>query len=77
MGATRTQVYLTEEQRTLIDRRRAETGVTLAQVVRAALDAYLADDELDAQHQALDATFGSCPGFGAGVPSRAEWDHRG
>lgn len=48
---------------------RAE-GVTLAEVVRRALDAYLgAERDADV---ALAATFGADPN--AGAPSRDEWD---
>ncbi len=71
MSAVRTQVYLTEEQRTRIDAVVAETGGTLAEVVRAALDEYLAHQVPDAR-SALDATFGVDPKIA--VPSRSEWD---
>ena len=40
-SATRTQVDLTEEQRRLIDRIAAGDGVTMAEVIRRALDVYL------------------------------------
>lgn len=71
MSAVRTQVYLTEEQRARIDAVVAETGGTLAEVVRAALDEYLATHVPDAT-AALAATFGADPGVD--VPPRAEWD---
>ncbi len=70
MSATRTQVYLTEEQRRRIDEIAREEGVTLAEVVRRALDAYLdRDTNVEA---ALAATFGADPQ--AGAPGRDEWD---
>ncbi len=69
MSATRTQVYLTAEQRLRIDEIARAEGVTLAEVVRRALDVYL-QDELDPK-EALAATFGADPD--ARAPSRDEW----
>jgi predicted DNA-binding protein len=70
MSATRTQIYLTEEQRRRIDEVAKASGVTMAEIVRRALDAYLAG-EVDSS-TALAATFGAVPD--ASVPSRDEWD---
>lgn len=70
MAATRTQVYLTEEQRRMIDEVAKAEGVTLAEVVRRALDSYL-DAERDAA-LTLASTFGS--DRDARAPSRDEWD---
>jgi len=70
MAATRTQVYLTTEQRERIDRISASEGRTLAEVVRAALDAYLAERAPDPE-TALEQSFGAAPGLT--VPSRDEW----
>ena len=70
MPATRTQVYLTEDQRRMIDEIARAEGVTLAEVVRRALDAYL-NAERDAA-AALSSTFGADPD--ARSPSRDEWD---
>ena len=70
MSATRTQIYLTEEQRRRIDEVARAEGTTLAEVVRRALNSYLADD-LDAG-AALRATFGGDPD--ARGPDRGEWD---
>jgi hypothetical protein len=70
MSATRTQVYLTEDQRRMIDEIARAEGVTLAEVVRRALDAYL-NAERDAA-AALASTFGADPE--ARSPSRDEWD---
>lgn len=66
--AQRTQIYLSDEQRARIDELAARRHLTMAEVVRRAIDTYLAlDDDLD-------ATFGTAPGLRAGVPSREEWD---
>ena len=67
--AHRTQIYLTDEQRARIGEIAERRQMTMAEVVRRALDAYLdvADD--------VDATFGAAPGIGAHVPSREEWAH--
>lgn len=71
MPATRTQVYLTEEQRQRIDALAEAEGITMAEVVRRALDAYL-DEENPDPRPALAATFGADPH--AAFPSRDEWD---
>ena len=71
MSATRTQVYLSEEQRARVDRLTRSEGVTLAEVVRRALDRYLEETDPD-PGPALRATFGSIPD--ASAPSRDEWD---
>jgi len=69
MSSTRTQVYLTEEQRRRVDQLADAEGVAMAEIIRRALDEYLRDDA-DAT-TALDATFGANPE--ATVPSRDEW----
>ena len=69
MAAIRTQVYLTQDQRRRIDEVARAEGVTLAEVIRRALDAYL-NAERDAA-VALAATFGADPD--ARAPSREEW----
>ena len=66
--ASRTQIYLSDEQRARLDEFAGRKRLTMAEVVRRAIDAYLATDD------DLDATFGAAPGFGASVPSRDEWD---
>lgn len=78
-AATRTQVYLTQEQRQQIEELRAHDGRTLAEVIRAALDEYLAthgrlaaDQELAKRQRVLDKTFGSMPDFP--YPDRGDWD---
>jgi predicted DNA-binding protein len=70
MAATRTQVYLTDDQRRRIDEVASAEGVTMAEVVRRALEAYLSSH---ADPKAvLAATFGADPR--AAAPSRDEWD---
>lgn len=68
--STRTQIYLTDEQRRRIDELAESQGLTMAEIIRRAVDGYL-DDQADPQ-AALEATFGSAPDFV--VPSRDEWD---
>jgi len=68
--ATRTQVYLTEEQRSRLDERARREGVPMAKLIREAVDAFLDGDD------DLDATFGSARGIGSTVPSRDEWANR-
>ena len=69
MSATRTQVYLTDEQRRRVDQLADAEGVPMAVIIRRALDNYLTDDA-DAT-TALTATFGAAPS--ATAPSRDEW----
>jgi predicted DNA-binding protein len=71
MSATRTQVYLTEQQRERIDALAEAEGVTMAAIIRRALDLYLEDEAPDGD-VALAATFGAAPD--ATFPSRDEWD---
>jgi hypothetical protein len=70
MSATRTQIYLTADQRRQIDEIAQAEGVTLAEVIRRALDVYLAAERDPGP--ALAATFGADPS--AHAPSRDEWD---
>ena len=69
MSSTRTQVYLTDEQRERIDRVAAAEGLSMAQVIRRAVDEYL-DDRPD-PGAALAATFGAIPH--ATAPPRDAW----
>ena len=71
MAARRTQIYLTAEQRKRLDERRRRERRTLAELVRQAIDAYLADRSVDPA-SALNDTFGVLPRLD--VPSRDEWD---
>jgi hypothetical protein len=69
LSATRTQIYLTENQRARIDRAAEAEGVTMAELVRRALDEYLGDDTDPTA--ALAVTFGADPT--AEAPSRDTW----
>ncbi|HJP71690.1 MAG TPA: ribbon-helix-helix domain-containing protein [Candidatus Limnocylindria bacterium] len=71
MATTRTQIYLTNDQRKQLDARGRRTGAPLARMIREAVDAYLSDDRPDAE-AALDDTFGALPDLE--LPSRDEWD---
>ncbi len=75
MAATRTQIYLTSEQRQKLDSRRRRERKTLAAVVRDAIDAYLGKGPPVDLRKTLDETFGVDPRFN--VPSRDEWGQRG
>ena len=68
--ATRTQIYLTDEQRRRIDELAEAEGVTMAEIIRRAVDGYL-DDQANPE-LALAATFGAAPEIS--VPTRGEWD---
>ena len=68
MASTRTQIYLTEEQRSRLDERARRDGLSMAHLVRDAVDAFLVGDD------DLDATYGAAPGLVAGIPSRDEWE---
>jgi hypothetical protein len=79
MAATRTQIYLTQEQRDRIEELRSRDGRTLAEVIRTALDEYLEthsrpDEERERAEtqRVLDETFGIAPDFE--VPPREEWN---
>jgi hypothetical protein len=79
VAATRTQVYLTEDQRRQIEELRARDGRTLAEVIRTALDEYLAthgrasaEAERAETQRVFDATFGVVPDFPH--PDRGDWD---
>lgn len=71
MTATRTQIYLTAEQRKRLDEVGKRQGKTLAQLVRNAVDCYLAEVGPDLERR-LEETFGVAPNLE--VPSRDEWD---
>jgi hypothetical protein len=70
MSSIRTQVYLTEKQRDRIDRIARARGVTMAEIIRSAVDEYVGDD--DDTTAALASTFGADPNVD--IPSRDEWD---
>jgi ribbon-helix-helix CopG family protein len=73
MPSTRTQIYLTREQRRKLEARRRREGKSMAAVIRDAVDDYL-DGRHGDMKAVLDATFGIDPKFS--VPSRDEWAHR-
>ncbi len=70
MASTRTQIYLTDDQRTRLDLLGRRDGRPLAALVRDAVDAYLEHAAPDAK-AALADTFGTLPQLEA--PSRDEW----
>lgn len=74
MGATRTQIYLTTEQRKRLDARRRRERKTLAQLVREAIDAYLGAPSTDAQ-RIVDGSFGAIPDFNV-PPRHGSWEKR-
>ena len=71
--ATRTQVYLSQEQRARLDELVRRRGGSLAELIREAVDAYLAASGPGAA-EALERTFGAVPDFVA--PPREEWRRR-
>jgi hypothetical protein len=70
MPAMRTQIYLTADQRQRIDELADAEGVTMAEVVRRALDSYLVTGQAGAS-SVLTRTFGAAPE--AQHPDRADW----
>jgi hypothetical protein len=71
MAATRTQIYLTADQRARLDAIRRREGKSLAQVVRDAVDAHVGRSS-PSLAEVLEATAGTMPDLK--VPSRDEWD---
>lgn len=69
--ATRTQIYLTKEQRERLDEVARREEASLAEVIRRAVDQYLDRPSNDLE-AALAATAGALPDLQ--VPSRDEWD---
>lgn len=69
--STRTQIYLTVEQRKRLDALASRDQKTLAQVIRDAVDRYLAEEQ-PAVGETLATTFGVAPELV--VPWRDEWD---
>ena len=65
--AHRTQIYLSDDQRARLDELAERRRLTMAEVIRRALDAYLETDD------DLDATFGAATGIRDHVPGRNEW----
>jgi hypothetical protein len=75
MGATRTQIYLTEQQRKALDARRRRERKTLAAVVRDAIDAYIGVPATADTQRILDESFGSIPDFKI-PPRHGTWRKR-
>jgi hypothetical protein len=71
MPSTRTQIYLTDDQRRRLDQRGRRMGAPMARMIREAVDAYLSDEKQDVE-AALDETFGTLPDLE--LPSRDEWN---
>jgi len=71
MAATRTQIYLTKRQRQRLDEIRRRDGLSLAEVIREAVDQYI-ENSGESIKEALEATYGTMPDLE--VPSRDEWD---
>ena len=71
MASTRTQIYLTDDQRRRLDAKGRLTGAPLARMIREAVDVYLADDQPDPD-ETLNETFGTLPDLE--LPSRDEWE---
>jgi hypothetical protein len=71
MPSTRTQIYLTVDQRRRLDERGRRTGVAMAHMIREAVEAYLVAEAVDVA-AALDETFGALPDLA--VPTRNEWE---
>ena len=73
-AALRTQIYLTAEQRQRLDALRQSREVSLAELIRVAVDDYLDREQLD-RDAALELTFGAVPE--AAAAGREEWGARG
>jgi Ribbon-helix-helix protein, copG family len=71
MASLRTQIYLTREQRERLDLITRRDHRPLAEIIRAAVDAYLCEPQDDPE-AVLEQTFGSMPNLE--VPSRQEWN---
>ena len=69
--ATRTQIYLTDEQRARLSERARREGVPMSQLIRDAVDTLLAGED------DIEASFGAAPNLARRVPPRSEWDRYG
>jgi len=73
MASTRTQIYLTKEQRAKLDALAKREDKTLAELIREAVDRYLETEPSAADRDRILAeTFGALPDLE--VPPRSEWD---
>lgn len=73
MAALRTQIYLTPEQRRALDDLAETDEVSLAELIRLAVDEFLLIRKTDPD-AALDASFGAVPE--AAAAPRSEWQKR-
>lgn len=71
MSSRRTQIYITASQRDRLDALVRRENKPLAQIIRDAIDLYLASARPDPE-SALNSTFGIMPTLS--VPSRDEWN---
>ena len=71
MASTRTQIYLTAEQRTRLDDLGKREQKSMAELIRTAIDRFL-DEEAPDPDEALRQAFGAAPDIE--VPPRSEWD---
>jgi predicted transcriptional regulator len=74
MASTRTQIYLTDEQRARLDAVARRDRRSLAEVIREAVDLFL-DEVAPDPDAVLEDTFGSAPDVE--TPPRGEWSRRG
>jgi metal-responsive CopG/Arc/MetJ family transcriptional regulator len=72
MASTRTQIYLTREQRAKLDALAKREDKSLAEVIREAVDRYLEEEPRSDRDEILKKTFGISPDFE--VPPRSEWN---
>ncbi len=72
----RMQVYLTEQQRRLLERKARANGLPVAALIRRAIDRFLGGDEPEAN---AEDTLIRCLGAlkDLEIPSRHEWDRFG
>jgi len=68
----RTQVYLTDEQIDALQRTAARRRLSMAELIRQALDTFLKREAAGDPDQLLESTLGALPDLE--VPSRGEWD---
>jgi Arc/MetJ-type ribon-helix-helix transcriptional regulator len=70
----RTQIYLTDEQIRELKRTARRRHVSMAELIRQALEGFLKREDGGDPEQALDATLGALPDLE--LPTRAEWNRR-
>ncbi len=73
MAALRTQIYLTADQRRELDLLVEREDVSLAELIREAVDEFL-NAHPPSLNEALAASFGAVPE--AAATSRSDWDRR-